>query len=69
MAGKAQAVDRSSMSAWREQLDRALDDESERMSAWEVEFIESLEKQSEIDEWVPSGKQLEILERIDGKLP
>lgn len=57
------------MSAWREQLDRALDDESETMSAWEVEFVESLEKQSEIDEWEPSAKQLAVLERIDGKLP
>lgn len=50
-------------------LAELLDDESDTMTAWEVEFIESLGKQRDRSYatrsyWTPTGKQLAVLEKI-----
>lgn len=49
----------------RKMLDEILKDESDRMTAWEVEFIESLDRQN-VFKW--TDKQIAILERIWRKL-
>ena len=46
-------------------LDEILNDETDRMTAWEVEFIESLHKQRERG---CSDKQFSVLEKIWNKL-
>ncbi len=54
---------------WREILNRALDDESEALSAWEVGFIESMAKQADREGFDPSDKQAKVLDKIEEKLP
>lgn len=54
-------------------LEELLDDESDKMSAWEVEFIESLSGQRDemgMDRsyWEPSDKQWAVLCRIWNKV-
>ena len=49
------------MPDYEKMLDELLNDESDRMTAWEVEFVESLDKQRD-REW--SQKQRDILDRI-----
>lgn len=49
-------------------LDELLQDESDTLSAWEVEFIESLDKQRTQPNWEPTNKQFLMLERIWGKV-
>jgi hypothetical protein len=49
---------------WKGMLQELLADESDTMSTWEVEFIESLDKQRRAEEWTPSDKQFVVLEKI-----
>lgn len=53
------------MNDWNDMLDEILNDETDRMTAWEVEFIESLHKQRERG---CSDKQFSVLEKIWNKL-
>jgi hypothetical protein len=56
---------------WPKMLDELLHDDSDTMSAWEVEFIESLDRQcdgSSDGSWYPSPKQEAVLERIWDKV-
>jgi len=48
---------------WDDMLTELLDDASDRLTAWEVEFIESLKKQRR-DLWEPSDKQMAVLVKI-----
>lgn len=45
--------------------DEILEDDSDRMTPWEVEFVESLNKQNVFD-W--TDKQIAVLEKIWRKL-
>lgn len=52
-------------------LDELLQDDSDKMTAWEVEFIESLSRQcdsSRDGSWCPSDKQEKVPEKIWGKV-
>jgi hypothetical protein len=49
-------------------LRELLDDDSDAMTAWEVEFIESVHEQSERPEWTPSLKQVLVLNKIWDKV-
>jgi len=50
-------------------LDELLNDASDTMTAWEAEFIDSLDKQrGRNPDWEPSGKQLFVLEKVWGKV-
>ncbi len=55
---------------WNAMLDELLRDESDTMTAWEVEFIESLDKQRSrnSEDWTPSAKQCGILSEIWDKV-
>lgn len=54
---------------WRQILNRALDDENEAMSAWEIRFVESMSRQADREDFDPSDKQVAVLEKIEEKLP
>lgn len=56
------------MPDWPDMLEELLEDDSDRMSAWEIEFVNSLDKQSDNEDWKPSAKQRAVLERIWKKL-
>lgn len=52
-------------------LDELLNDDSDTMTAWEVEFIESLNRQcdgSSDGSWCPSPKQEAVLEKVWNKV-
>lgn len=51
---------------WAAMLDELMSDDSDTMSAWEVEFIESLGRQRMASSalWRPSVKQRDVLQRI-----
>lgn len=53
------------MSDWPKMLNELLNDDSDTMSTWEVEFIESVHKQELAggDFWEPSEKQLDVIEK------
>ena len=55
---------------WKGMLSELMLDESDTMSAWEVEFIESLDRQSGKSRfgWAPSPKQMECLDKIYDKV-
>lgn len=57
-------------SEWDKTLDELLADESDTMTAWEVEFIESVNKQRRRtgDGWSPSAKQEKVLIDIWNKV-
>lgn len=58
-------------STWPKMLDELLNDDSDKMSAWEAEFIESLNRQcdgSADGGWCPSPKQEAVLEKIWNKV-
>lgn len=58
-------------SEWPRMLDELLTDSSDTMSAWEVEFIESLNRQcdgSADGSWCPSPKQEAVLVKIWNKV-
>ena len=60
-----------SSSEWPKMLDELLSDDSDTMTAWEVEFIESLDRQCDSSpdgSWCPSPKQTTVLEEIWGKV-
>ncbi len=42
-----------------------LHEDDEYLTAWEMNFLQSLMKQANHDDWQPSPKQLECLKRID----
>ena len=58
------------MDNWREMLTELLQDDNDVLSDWECEFITSVDNQSDRrgSEWCPSQKQLDIIERIWGKV-
>ena len=58
------------MSEWDRTLDELLEDESDTMTAWEVEFIESVNKQRTRvgADWLPSAKQEKVLIDIWNKV-
>lgn len=56
------------MSKHGDMIDELLRDESDTLSAWEVEFIESLDKQRKDSDWSPSNKQFIVLEKIWDKV-
>jgi len=58
------------MSDWDRTLDELLEDESDTMTAWEVEFIESVNKQRARvgEDWLPSTKQKKVLVDIWNKV-
>jgi len=49
---------------WDDMLDDLLRDDSDTLSAWEVEFAESLDKQRNREGWSPSDKQFKYLSDI-----
>lgn len=52
-------------------LDELLQDDSDKMTTWEVEFVESLDQQcdgSHDGSWCPSDKQQKVLEEIWSKV-
>jgi hypothetical protein len=51
-------------------LDELLQDESDKMTPWEVEFIESLDRQraAKGDDWRLSDKQQNVLQRVWDKV-
>lgn len=49
-------------------LNELLRDESDTLTAWEVEFVESLDKQRTEPNWEPSSKQFNVLEKIWDKV-
>lgn len=49
---------------WEDMLDELLADESDTMSAWEVDFIESLDRQRSAPEFVMSDKQWSVLQKV-----
>lgn len=56
---------------WPKMLDELLQDDSDKMTTWEVEFIESLNRQCDSSpdgSWCPSAKQMKVLEEIWGKV-
>lgn len=57
------------MAQWEIDLERALDYEGDDLTAWDVEFINSLDKQRQRggDSWSPSPRQREILSLINDK--
>jgi hypothetical protein len=58
-------------SEWPKMLDELLNDDSDTMSAWEVEFIESLNRQCDgiaDGSWCPSLNQEAKLEQIWNKV-
>ena len=61
------------MADYEKMLDEILNDESDAMTAWEVEFVESLDRQRNIKQgtrtsWEPSPKQKDVLDKIWGKV-
>jgi hypothetical protein len=60
-------------SEWRSMLDELVDDDSDKMNAWESEFIDSLVKQFEEAnvadrDWEPTDKQWATLDKIYTKV-
>lgn len=56
---------------WPKMLDELLQDDSDMMTAWEVEFIESLNRQcdgSNDGSWCPSDKQQNVMDKIWNKV-
>ena len=54
---------------WQNMLEELLNDESDTMSAWEVEFIDSLNRQwTRHEDMAISPKQRAVLERIWDKV-
>ena len=50
---------------WEEMLNDLLDDDNDLLTAWEVEFTDSLAGQAgSRDNWEPSDRQIEVLEKI-----
>lgn len=45
-------------------LDELVNDDTDKMTAWEGEFIESLSQQAERDAWEPTEKQAAVLRKI-----
>lgn len=49
---------------WEGMLRELLDDESDTMSAWEIGFIESIERKSKREGFSPSPRQAACLNKI-----
>jgi hypothetical protein len=49
-------------------IDELLADESDKLTAWEVEFLESIDKQRKRDGWLPSEKQEAVMQKVWDKI-
>lgn len=56
------------MDNWRFMLNELLADDSDKMSDWEIQFVESLDSQSDDFLWQPSAEQyaklVEVWEKV-----
>lgn len=54
---------------WLRVIDDLLEYEGEALTAWEVEFVDSLDKQRQgNDDWYPSQKQIAVLDKLMQKI-